>query len=517
MAIVTLIVNKGDKKLDSLKKTIKEFWVKNKYNMCILGGMIVFSLIICSNFLRTHFALDTYCVYAHDTKVQITHFLVSNRIFSALIRWIYMVFNIPFFTGMRILMLSGVVFLALSWFILYKFVINMQKKENVIFYNILITGICFLIIFNFCTVESLLFWESGVMCFGILCTIIAACMFNSNIKLRKIFSFFILLIGSTCYQGSITIYIPLTLVLLAYKEKNSIKKIFIDTLKVCAIYIIVMVINLLATKFFSIILNDEFRKMQMLTFAEMFQTIGRFSSVMVLQTFGIGKKYWYLFALLFITLIFIFHILKTKKIKFVVYEYFILIISCIIIPILPLLATQIDRQYLETRMAMSFGSSLGILLLFLIIVVQVYKEKISKYLVVIFTFIMVMFNSIYYIKASSENLATNYLDRNIAKSIIEEIYNYQDKTGIKIENIGVTLDKNPSTYYNGQPAYSAINTRSMVVDWAAIETIELYSGEHFNQISVPDNYKKDFSQKNWDFFNKDQLIFEGNNLYICMY
>ena len=57
----------------------------------------------------------------------------------------------------------------------------------------------------------------------------------------------------------------------------------------------------------------------------------------------------------------------------------------------------------------------------------------------------------------------------------------------------------------------------MGTEWAAIETIEFYSGEHFNQTEVPNEHKEEFLQKNWDSFDKEQLIFEGNNLYICMY
>lgn len=504
-------------KFVKIKEKSKEIFIKNKYNICIFIGMLIFSLIICTNFLKVHFALDTYCVYAHDANVQITHFLVSNRLFSAFARWLSMALDISFFTYMKLLALAGVIFLVTAWFILYKFVVVMKKKQNDVFYNILIALISFSIIFNFCTVESLLFWESGIMCLAILLTVIAVCIFNTNIKHRKIVSFLILLIGSTCYQGSITIYIPLTLVLLAHREKGNIKKIFIETLQVCMIYIIVMVINLLATKFFGNILNYEFRKMALLSICEMFQTIVKFGSFMVLDTFEIGKKYWYIIALIFITVIFIIHIIKTKKIKFEIFEYLILIIACIIIPILPLLATSIDKQSVETRMAMSFGASLGILILFLVLVVQIHKDKLLKPLVVLLTLLMMMLNSMYYIRTSSETLATNYLDRNIAKTIIEEMYDYQDETGIKIENIGITLDKVSTIYYNGQPQYNAINTRSMVIDWAIVETIELYSGENFNIVEVPDKYKTEFSEKNWDFFEKDQLIFEGNNLYICMY
>lgn len=503
--------------MESFKKKSKEFFIRNKYNIYILIGMIIFTFIICSNFTRTHFALDTYCVYAHDSNIQITHFLVSNRIFSALARWIEMILDISFFTNMRILTLSGMLFLALSWFILYKFVVIMEKKQKDIFYNILIAGISFSVIFNFCTVESLLFWESGIMCLGILCTIIAACIFNSNIKHKKILSFFMLLIGSTCYQGAITIYIPLALVLLAYKYKKNIKDIFLETIKVGIIYFIVMIINLFATKIFSSIFNNEFRKIAVLSIMDIFNTITRLGCDMVVRTFGIGPRYWYVFVILAISMIFLVYIFKHKNSKFYILEYIILLISCIIVPILPMLATPVENQYIETRMSMSFGASIGIILLFLVLDIGIYKQKCFKYLILMLVCIMLMLNSIYYIFASSENIATNYLDRNIAKSIINEIYTYQEETGMKIENIGLTFDKNPSSNYDGQRWLGVISTRSMVTEWAAIETIELYCGEKFKQVEVPTKYKEDFEQKNWDFFDKEQLIFDESNLYICMY
>jgi len=128
-----------------------------------------------------------------------------------------------------------------------------------------------------------------------------------------------------------------------------------------------------------------------------------------------------------------------------------------------------------------------------------------------------MLNSMYYIIASSEMIATNYLDRNIAQEINNEINKYETKTGIHIENIGLTFDKNITVNYDGQRWLGVINTRSMATEWAAIETIELYSGKYYNQVEVPTKYQEEFAQKDWNYFDKEQLIFEENNLYICMY
>lgn len=502
--------------MERLKK-IQKLLVKHKYNIYIFLGMLAFSIIVCINFLRPHLALDTYCVYSYSSQELISHFLVSNRIFSALARWIFDILGINFIINTELLVLVGIVFLTIAWFILFKFIVNLKKHEMNIFTNVLFAGISFIIVFNFCTIESLVFWESGIMCLGILCTVIAACVFNSNMKFKGIKAFISLLLGSLCYQGAITIFIPLALALLAYKYKENFKKIFIEILKIGLIYIIVMVINLIATKIFSNVFSNEFRKMAVLSITDLFNTAVRLGSEMILKTFGIGTKYWYVLLIITISIVFLICSMKNKKFKLYVVEYFVLLCTCILIPILPMLVTQVESQYLETRMAMSFGSSIGILILFLSLVIEAKNHKLFNKLLAVIVFIMVILNALYYILASSEMITTNYLDRNIAEIIIKEIENYQAETGITIENIGICFDKNPTTNYEGQRWLGVITTRSMGTDWTAKETVELYSGKRFNKIEVPNEYREGFLQNDWSFFDKDQLIFDNNNLYICLY
>lgn len=504
-----------EEKMQTIMKNIKLKLIKNKYNIFIYLGMLFFSLVICTNFIRTHFALDTYCVYAYDSTKLITNFLLSNRLISALAIWISNMLKIPFFINMKILTILGIIFLTISWFILYKFIIKINNKQTDILYNLLIAGISYIIIFNFCTVEYLVFWESAVMCLGILFTTISSCIFNTDIKYKNFIVLFILFLGSICYQGAITLFIPLSLVLILYKQKENIKTIIFETIKTGIIYVIVMVINLLAIKIFGNILNYEVRKTTILSIPDMFNTIIKMGYDMVTKTFGIGPKYWYLLLIIVITLIFLAYVFKQKKFKISILEYIVLFICCVLIPIVPMLATPIESQYMETRMAISFGSSIGIILLF----VNLYLNKLSvlKYLTSIIIFIMVLVNSVYFIYASNENIVTNDLDKNIAKLVIEEISNYQMQTNIKIENIGLIFDKNPMSQYDGHRWLGVINTRSMGTEWSAIETIELYSGEKFNKVEVPENVKQTFSQKDWNNFNEEQLIFDGNNLYLCLY
>ena len=62
-------------------KKIKEAIKNNKYNILIFVGMLIFTGVICINFIKPHLALDTYCVYSYSNQELISHFLVSNRIF----------------------------------------------------------------------------------------------------------------------------------------------------------------------------------------------------------------------------------------------------------------------------------------------------------------------------------------------------------------------------------------------------------------------------------------------------
>lgn len=502
-------------------KKFKDMITKNKYNIYIFIGMMIITTVMCTNFIKPHFALDTYCVYSFDNYELIIHFLLSNRLVSAFSKWIFHMLKIPFLINMEILSIAGILFLTISWFILYKFTVNKSNKHDDILFNIFIGAIFFIIIYNFCTVECLAFWESGIICLGILCTVIATCLFNLNIKYNKLITFIFLLLASICYQGAITLFIPLALIFLAYKNKEinkeNIKRITIESIKVGIIYIIVMIINLVATRIFSTMFSYEFRKIEALSIVEILNTIARLGTDMCIKTFGILPKFLYVLIIASISAIVFLYIFKKKKKKFYILEYIILIVSCILIPILPMLATPIESQYMESRMAISFGASIGIALLFFILILEGDKCKCYKNFIKIITWGMILINSTYFIIASSEMLATNYLDRNVAQKIDNEISEYEVRTGMCIENIGLTFDKEPTFNYTGQRWLGVINTRSMATEWAAIETIELYSGKSYNKVEVPDKYKEEFKQKDWSNFNEEQLVFVDNNLYICLF
>lgn len=495
---------------------IKNAILENKVNIFIFAGIVLFTFIICFNFLKPHFSSDAYWISAYGYENYIKHFLASNRIFSALILWIFLKLKIPFYQELSFMGVVLTFVMAISWFVLYRFIIKLIKKEKSIFYNILIGIVSFLVVFNFCTAEGLLFIEVGTMPFGILCAILGSCILATDKKHRYIISLILVTISGLFYQVTSSIFVLLALVLIAIKNKKNIKLILKDTIIILIIYGIAMIINLIGVKIFDKILDNPFRQFEIPSIALIFSTILKFGKNILIYNVGIGPKYWYLILISILTIIFISAIIK-KKDYFMILEYIILIILSILIPIIPIIATPAELQYIEPRMAMCFGSVIGILILYLITIVEVDKNKVLLTILSIVAILNFCGNSIYMVVASTSTLTTNQIEKVIAKQIISKIDKYEEKTGKEIKNIGVTFDKSYTMYYEGQPTLRCFNVRSLGNSWAAKEVITAYSSKVYENILVPEEVKNIFLEKDWNSYSDEQLIFDGENLYICIY
>lgn len=512
-------ITKEDGKLikTNNKSGIKKFFENNKVNIFIFVGMILFTFIICFNFLKVHFSNDAYYVYAYGYDYYANHFLASNRMFSALILLIFKWLDIPFVTELSVMGVVLTFIMALSWFILYRFVIKLIKKENSILYNILIMGAAFIVVFNMCTAEGLLFIEVGTMPFGILFAILGACILATDKKLRYLISLILVTISGLFYQVTSSIFILLALVLIAIKHKGNIKLVVKDTIIIALIYAFAMIVNFVGVKIWDRVLGNEFRKFEIPSIATIIGTILKFGETILIYNVGIGPKYWYLILLAILTIIFIVGMILRKKNYFMILEYIVLIILSVLVPLIPILAMPTNSQYIEPRMAMCFGSIIGILIIFLLAVVEVDKNKVLLNFLTIMTVLNFVGNSIFLVVASSSTLITNQLDKFVAEDIIKEIDVYEANTGEEIKKIGVAFDKTYTMYYEGQPALRCFNVRSMGTSWAVKEVITMYTGKGYGNATIPEEVSKEFLTKDWTSYDREQLVFDGENLYICIY
>lgn len=510
-------VKESDKpvKVES-KFNFLEYIKKNKINIFIFLGMLIFAFIVCSNFLKEHYTNDSYYISAYGYDYYVRHFLLSNRMFSALFLLIFKWLDIPFYKEIAIMAVILTFIMVLAWFILYKFVIKLMKKEKSIIYNILIGLASFLVVFNMCTAEGLLYVEVGTMPFGILFAILGACILATDRKFKYVISLILVTMSGLFYQATSAMFVLLALVLIAIKHKGNIKAIIKDTIFITVIYGIAMIVNFIGVKIWAKILGDEFRKFEMPSIAAILAIILKFGETILIDNVGIGPKYFYLALIAILTVIFIIGIILRKKDYFMILEYVTLIILSIVIPIIPILATP-ATQYIEPRMAMCFGSLIGILIIFLLAVVEIDRNKYLLIAVATITIFNFIINSVFLITASSATLVTNRLDHFIVKDIIQEIEKYETTSGKTIKNVGIAFDKKYTMYYEGEPALRCYNVRSMGTSWAVKEIISTFTGRTFKNTNVPQDIKEKFLQNDWDRYNKEQLVFEEENLYICIY
>lgn len=496
------------------KNKLPEIIKKNKKNIFIALGMLIFTLILCSNFLKVHFAQDTYCVYYDGWNQYIKVFLTSSRMFNALLLAIAKVCHFSLETTIIISSILTILFFSLAWYILYRYIIKMMKKENNILDELMIIGISFLIIFNFCTFELTIFLESGMMALSVLLSVISAGLFSSGKYIR---SFIILILASFGYQSSIGLFVLIALVFIAYKDRDNLKNIFKKAIWIFIFWGIIMLLNLLISKGFAIFFEVPPRQTTMPNFSEIINTIVKYVKFVLIDNVDVGFKYWYLSIIILISILFIILFTKNKK-YFNIFEYIILIVVSILIPIAPVLTMPVSSQYMVPRMCITFGSILGILLLYLFIIMKPNNVKLVQKIMVTLVIVLFTINSIYFIRGSSENIATGYLDKNVAGAILNQINKYEKESGIKIKNIGIMFDSEGTTYYNAQPPMGSATVRSMITDWAAIPALEYYGQVKYNRVyEIPEEIKKEFSAKSWDYYSDEQLVFNGDTLYLCLF
>ena len=156
----------------------------NKKEIYVLLGILGAIMIICINFLQMHYSSDTYVLYQLGYfKYPSEYFLKDGRLISTLFCYLGGILHLPIPAYIIAMDFLGMIFLAISIYIISKIFIDIIKPENKK-KEILIYLASFVLILNQYTLEYLLFPESAVMCLGMLFTVLAIKNFVSDSKYK---------------------------------------------------------------------------------------------------------------------------------------------------------------------------------------------------------------------------------------------------------------------------------------------------------------------------------------------
>lgn len=63
----------------------------------------------------------------------------------------------------------------------------------------------------------------------------------------------------------------------------------------------------------------------------------------------------------------------------------------------------------------------------------------------------------------------------------------------------------------------SINGRGLATNFTVVPLIQYYSEKKYEMTISQELINEKFSKKNWDAFSEDQLIFDKDTLYFCIY
>ena len=468
-----------------------------------------------------HYAQDTYHTEAYGFSYTAKNaFLFSGRPITAIAFYIADILNLKIETHVLIMSCFSIVNLTIAVYILYNTIKKTLGKDynNKIEYLILIVS--FITVFNFCTMDLLVFSESGILTMGLLFSVLAGCEWTSIKKSKYIKILLFTIIGVLCYQGILNIYVPIALIFIVNKNKGKIKEAFKEAFIVLLLYGTALIASMLASNVISKIFELSSRPTIVPTIQSILNTYLKYINILVINTLNIGQKYWYIILIAIISIIYFTVVIKNKYSKIYIFYYIAILLSSILLPILPLVIQSEDKQYLEPRMCMSFGASIGIAIMYALFTINMNENKIFTKIFNIISILIFVINCQYVIHSSSEMISTNLLDRNIAMAILNKIENYEKETNAEIKNMGIDYDTNLEFYYNGTQIYRCLNLKSLATDWAIEPILKIYGNkeEHLKLVEVPEEiHNKYFKNKNWTNYSEEQIVFEGDTMYICIY
>ena len=98
------------------------------------------------------------------------------------------------------------------------------------------------------------------------------------------------------------------------------------------------------------------------------------------------------------------------------------------------------------------------------------------------------------------------------------ILNQESESGIRVENLVVYYDNNPKLNYDGLKQSGDMLIKTNYDAWSYELILEYILNRDLYTLQLTDDEKPDeFKDKDWNSFNPEQILFQDNTIYICVY
>lgn len=554
-----------------MKKKIK---IKKIYFVFLLITLVFFG-----TFAKMDFATDTYAVLESSKRGILQNFLQSGRLITAFFFSAFVVLKTPISIVYLLTFLAAIFSISFSMYKLY-YIIKENIVDNKYISAILAVSIIInpfsIELFMFIEKGVMTFGILAcVLALEQFVKFVENCrkkesykisknkseseesLEEINKKIKKAFwlAIFYMILAVFSYQGVVAIFLALATVFVL-KDSKTFKEFLKNTIASVMIYLIPAIINFIMVKVIfkanrisgEIIFAESLRKIAF-GIIKMFTTYAILPSVFVIVLF-------YASLIIFAIVVYANKNIKHKSLK--ILELLYLDFITIFATVAPQILQSTNSIWFVSRSTYAFASIIGINSLFILIVVleerenktktkleknttelreletnaqelELRKSKIepkdnkTKYIknieIAVEILNLVLIFATWYrfnlIEIAHYNL--NYEDKLIAEEIGKEIYNYEQETGVEVKKVAVYKDKNPRFTYKDIFTSGDINITAFTTEWSDVNSINYYNNLKLERIEQDEEKIKEFANEDWESFNKDQLIFEGDTLHLCVF
>ncbi len=499
----------------------------NKRNLITFIIILIITCIIYAPLLMGHYATDTYNIINKGyEKYAITYSLNDGRPIMCIITLIAQKLNMPIM--LYVILLTGIALIISSISvvklknIILKYTEKIDKKTEYI-----ILAISYIIIFNFVYLENLQFAESTIMSVSILISIIAAQTIVDKKKNYIIKGLLLSIISVVFYQGTLNWLFTITFVLSLFKEKN-INIQVIRNLVLSGIFGgIGCVVDLIQVKITGQIFNlSQTRMGSFENIPGNFRYILKNMYEVLSNTYNLFPKnmiYIYLVILLIYALVFMVKDCE-KNNQLNILAIIFICIATVFAPNLITLAA-----FGTGRTAFSVGAMIGLIILYIYCSLKrTEKVKLKEIIFYIITISYIVISIVNSMIIMYEHKKVNIQDKQECELVGKWIEEYEESQNIEVKNIVFIHNNNSKSYYENIKNHSALCYKALGTEWSRVGAINYYNNRHFNDvlndiknygeyIDKINYYKNYFFGKIWDKLDKEQLVFEEDTLYYCLY
>lgn len=493
--------------MEKIKKKVNEL-LDNK----ILLISVLIAFILFGAFIKVEYSRCTYKMYYNPWEVEYEHFKTLGRYFLSIGWKIVSILRFSLYNTYRLSYIMAMFFIIFS---LYKMEKIAEKFINNKFISMVIS--C-LIIVNPFVIDLFIYLEKGFLVLSLFTTICAIektlKYFDTRKKSNLLYSILFLMISAYTYQGLATLFIAISLVTILKYSKNIIGFIK-NNIIVASVFGVAMGTNYLCIKLFNTSVRIAGEKSIIGNLKVVADTLDN----MIIHTYNTMPKY--IFLIIFFSLFIIYLIsLVTNKKKFkekmfIVFGFIYIFIGTFIISLFPQLTLVTASVLLVPRSTFSYGAIIGIFMMFAFNKIEI--KNILK-IVCIIIFIVYFFIEIFWMqKIIIDHYTTNYLDNLTGKLIGESIEDYEKENGVEVKYVVYYEDANLTYSYPDMVAFGQMNQK-VVSMYSKLLLLNYISGNNLVERHEKNmEYEEKFKQKDWDYFNEEQLIFDGDTVHICQF